>query len=57
MRLYGYDCLSCKLLCDTDVMTQCKTVAGKTMEVLLRCEHCLGNVLNGVVNQNTHGRF
>jgi len=26
------------------------------MGILLCCEHCLGNVLDGAVNQNTNGQ-
>ena len=54
MRLYVYSCLSFKRLRDTDVMTQRKTAARKTLGILLGSEHCLCNALDGVVNQNTH---
>jgi hypothetical protein len=36
------------------IMTQRKTAAGKTLKVVLGFVHCVGNVLDGVVNQNTH---
>jgi len=36
------------------IMTQRKTAAGKKLKVVLGFVRCLGNVLDGAVNQNTH---